>query len=123
VTKSNHPFLKILQVLLYSLAAIILLLGIFGGISLVSMSSALPNSLISLQVLGLGVFVDLLTGLLGPVLINLGIGVLVIALVMSLLAFSAGRLLGITLELDQRLEIQARQLDELRNHLIEGSQG
>jgi Ca2+/Na+ antiporter len=112
--KTNHTLLKVLRGLLFILALIILVLGILGAFSLISMRSALPNMLIGLQAIGLGVFVDLLTGVLGPVFINLGIAVLVIALVMSLLAFAAGQLIGTTLEIDKRLAMQEKQLEVLR---------
>lgn len=123
MTKTNPTFQRVLRGLLYLLAMILLLLGIFGAFNLISMSSALPNMLISLEALGLGVFADLLTGWLGPVFINLGIAILVTALVLSLLAFAAGQLFGISLEVGQRLDHQERQLEELRSELASGSDG
>jgi hypothetical protein len=115
VKKTNPTLLTVLRALLYIFAAIILVLGVLSALSLFSMGSALPNMLITLQAIGLGVFVDLLAGILRPVFINLGITILVIALVISLLAFATGKLIGLTQEMNQRLEIQERQMEQLRS--------
>jgi hypothetical protein len=82
---NQRQILRLLRTLLYILAITTLLLGIAGSIFVFASAARLPDTLFSLQVLGLQVFSDLIVAMVRPVLINSGIFVLVIGILVSLL--------------------------------------
>jgi hypothetical protein len=105
---------NILKTTLYVMAGLVLVLGLFIGLSLLFSAANVHNMLFPLTIMGgevlLNLIVPLLTGLLGW----LGGGVLVISLVLSLLLYATGRLVGRISLLNARLA----QLESQSNSTI-----
>lgn len=116
---NQRQMLRLLRILLYILAALTLLLGIAGALSIFASSARLPEALFTLQVLGLQAFSDLIVGLVRPVLINSGIILLVLSVLISLLSFAGGQLVGAALHIDDRLLEHERQLQILNAQLAQ----
>lgn len=96
--------LQIFMIVLYILAGLILVLGLIGGISLLTSARYMVgNFLLPFQVMGLGQIVDSFAPLLTGLFINLGVVAIVITLVLSALLYTAGRLLGRIADLETRL--------------------
>lgn len=96
--------LPILKAVFYVLAGLILLLGLIAGISLLgSAGRVAENAVLPLQILGGGAISNLIAPLLSGFLTNLGIAVLVFALILSALLYAVGRLLGHIASLEARL--------------------
>ena len=96
--------LPILKTVLYVLAVLVLVLGGFVGISLItSARSMMANFLMPLQIMGAGDIANLFTPMFTGVFINLGIVTLILSAILSVLLFATGRLLGHIAELEARL--------------------
>lgn len=117
MTHNQLQVLHVLRLLFYILAAVTLLLGIVGAVIIFGSSARLPDALFTLQVLGLQAFSDLIVGLIRPVLINSGIVLLVLAVLISLLSFGGGQLVGAALQINERLMAHERQLERLNAQL------
>lgn len=118
MTHNQLQVLHVLRLLFYILAAVTLLLGIVGAVIIFGSSARLPDALFTLQVLGLQAFSDLIVGLIRPVLINSGIVLLVLAVLISLLSFGGGQLVGAALQINERLMAHERQLERLNAQLV-----
>ena len=99
----NQGSLKIFKNILYVLAGLLLGLGLVVGISLIAGAANVQNALMPLQFLGGEVFANLVTPYLKGLLSGLGVFSLVISMVLSLLLFAAGQLLGYIAALEARL--------------------
>lgn len=96
--------LPVLKAVFYILAGLILLLGLVAGLSLLgSASRVAENAVLPLQMLGGGAISNLVAPLLSGFLTNLGIALLVFALLLSALLHAVGRLLGHIAGLEARL--------------------
>ncbi len=101
--RRDYRALGFLKVAATILAIIVLLLGTAMMVSLLGGAANVPNQLIALQVLGLGPITDLLIRPLKSALATAGIVVFVVSLIISLLFYSVGRLLGIVAGLVRRV--------------------
>lgn len=99
----NPHSLYTLKVTLYFLAGIVLALGLVAGISLLTSASNVRNSLMPLQILGGDVIVNLVAPYLSGLIRGLGFVSLGVSIVLSLLLFALGRLLGRVASLEERL--------------------
>ncbi len=102
----SHPSrsLQILKIILYILAGIVLVLGLIGGISLMSSAPAMvANVLIPLQIIGADAIYNMIAPMLTGWLTNLGILIIFISIVLSALLYAIGRLVGHTANLEARL--------------------
>jgi hypothetical protein len=96
--------LLILKTTLYILSGLVLVLGLILGISLMSgASSVVANLLLPLQLIGGEVASSLISPVLSGFLINLGVVTIILALVLSALLYTAGRLVGHIVRLEERL--------------------
>jgi len=94
----------ILTTVLYVLAMLVLVLGGFAGVSLISSaSSMMANFLMPLQIMGAGDIANLFTPMFTGVFINLGIVALILSAILSALLYATGRLLGRIADLEARL--------------------
>lgn len=103
--------LAILKTGLYLLSGLILVMGLWTGISLMaSASTAAANALLPLQLVGGGALSNLVAPMLTGFLINLGVAVILIALVLSAMLYAIGRLSGRSAMLEARLSrLEARE--------------
>ncbi len=99
---SLRPF-RILTVSLYVLSAIVLLLGLVAGLSLIAGGANVHNLLLPLQLIGADVISNLIAPYLTGLVNGLGVFTLIVSLVLSLLLFTAGRLLAHLGSLEARL--------------------
>jgi hypothetical protein len=94
--------LNVLKIVLYGLAGIVLILGLITGISLMGAAANIHNTLMVLQMMG-----DAISNLIIPILRNLlnglGIFTLLVSLLLSVLLYTAGRLIAINATLEARL--------------------
>lgn len=95
--------LRVLSVISYVLAGVVLLLGMIMMISLAGAATNLPNMLIGFQVLGLGPVLDAFIRPVQGALTTAGVIILVVALVLTLLLYAVGRLVGVIRSLVQRV--------------------
>lgn len=95
--------LNILKVTLYILAGLVLAAGLIVGTSLLISSANVDNMLLPLTLMGAAVAANLVAPLLTSLISGLGIFVLVISIVLSLLLFTAGSLVGRIASLEVRL--------------------
>jgi hypothetical protein len=95
--------LKALNIALYVLAAIALVGAIFILITFLGAASGLSGTLSILHVLGLGQFINLISGPLNAAIINLGIIFTALTLLVSLLLYAAGLLVSRVRDLNARL--------------------
>ena len=96
-------FLETLKISLYVLAALVLVLGLFAGISLMSSAANVHNLLMSFQFMGTQAITNLIAPYLSGLINGLGVFVSIVSLVLSLLLFAVGRLLGYLANLEGRL--------------------
>ena len=97
----GQPMLKFA---LYLLAGLVLVLGLIGGVSLLSSARLMvANFLLPFQLMGIGQISDSFSPLLSGLFINLGIVAIVISLILSALLYTAARLLGRLADLEARL--------------------
>lgn len=99
----NHRSLHIFKAILYILAGLLLGLGLVVGISLIAGAANVKNVLMPLQFMGGEVFANLVAPYLTGLLNGLGVFSLVISMILSLLLFAAGQLLGYIAGLEARL--------------------
>jgi hypothetical protein len=111
--------LPILKTVFYVLAALVLLLGLVAGFSLVSSAGRVAeNATLPLQILGGGAISNLIAPVITGFLTNLGIAVLVICALLSALLYGVGRLLGHIALLEARLSrLEAGPLGENQNRV------
>jgi hypothetical protein len=105
-TSENSPSIRslhILKIVLYILAGLVLAAGLLVGISLLISSSSVSNMLLPLTIMGAAAAANLIAPLLTSLLSGMGVFILVITLVLSLLLFTAGRLVGRIASLEVRL--------------------
>ena len=94
----------ILKLALYLLAGLVLVLGLIGGVSLLSSARLMvSNFLLPFQLMGIGQISDSFSPLLTGLFINLGIVAILISLILSALLYTAARLLGRLADLEARL--------------------
>lgn len=94
----------VLKYALYLLAGLVLVLGLIGGVSLLSSARLMvANFLLPFQLMGIGQISDSFSPLLTGLFINLGIVAIVISLILSALLYTAARLLGRLADLEARL--------------------
>jgi hypothetical protein len=107
--------LQILKTIQYILAGLVLALGLFIGISLMAgASNMVENVLMPLQLLGGGAVSNLIAPVLTGFLINLGIAILIVALILSILFYTLGRMIGRSALLEARLaRLEARPWNEI----------
>ena len=103
--------LTILQWLLYSLAVIVLVLGGWATIGFLNFAAALSGMLPMFQALGSPALNNLIGSALRQGVTTLGVIMLVLSVVLSVLLFTAGKLLGRVDDLSQRV---AQLEDRLR---------
>lgn len=96
-------FLEILKISLYVIAGLVLVLGLFAGISLIASAANVRNLLMSFQFMGTQAISNLIAPYFTGLMNGLGVFVSVISLVLSLLLFAVGRLLGYFVDLEGRL--------------------
>jgi hypothetical protein len=95
--------LHILKTIAYILAGLVLALGLIVGISLLATSANVQNMLMPLQLLGGNAISNLIAPFLRSLVSGLGVFSLIVSLVLSLLLYTAGRLLGTIVSLEERL--------------------
>lgn len=100
---NNQRTLSILKIILYVLAGLVLVLGLIIGISLLASASNVHNLLLPLQLMGAEVIVNIVAPMLAGLIRGLGWTALVISIVLSLLLYATGRLLGQIVSLETRL--------------------
>jgi hypothetical protein len=100
-----------LKISLFVMAGLVLTIGLFTGISLLLSATNVHSMLFPLTILGGEVLSNLIAPFLTGLLSWLGGGVLVISLVLSLLLYATGRLVGRVSILDARVA----QLEAKRN--------
>jgi hypothetical protein len=97
--------LQILKIILYVMAAFVLLLGLVFGVSLmVSADRMVANLLLPVQLLGIDALSNALAPTLKGFLFNFGVIILVFSLVISALLYGMGRLIGHIIQLETRLD-------------------
>lgn len=99
----NASMLAVLRTVVYILAGIVLALGLVVGLSLLSSSAAVQNILAPFTFAGGEVVSNLIAPYLRSLLSGLGVVTLAISIVLSLLLYGLGRLLGYNLSLEARL--------------------
>lgn len=99
----SHRYLNILKTTAYLLAGLVLLIGLITGLSLIASAGNIHNLLLPLQLMGAEAIVNLISPFLTNLIGGLGVLILIICLVLSLLLFVAGRLLGHVASLEVRL--------------------
>ena len=102
MTYTNRSF-QVLKTILYVLSGLVFAFGLIAGISLVASSANIQNMLMPFQLLGNDVIMNLITPFLRSLVNGPGIFVLIVSLVLSLLLFATGRLLGSIASLEGRL--------------------
>jgi hypothetical protein len=102
--------LSILKVFLYILAGLILAGGLMIGVSLLTSASlAVANIVLPLQILAGEAIANIIAPYLSGFLISLGMFTLGLALILSALLYTAGRLVGQVASLEARLaRLEAR---------------
>lgn len=96
--------LQILKTILYILAGLILAVGLIAGISLMTgADNIVANVLLPFQLMGGEVSSNLIAPLLSGFFINLGVFILIFALILSALLYATGRLIGHIALLETRL--------------------
>lgn len=100
ITRRTFP---ILAILLYALSAVVLLLGLVAGFSIFASGANVHNLLLPLQLLGAEAISNLIAPYLTGLVNGLGVFTLIVSLVLSLLLFTAGRLLAHIASLEARL--------------------
>lgn len=112
--RSNAPArsLPILKVFLYILAGLILAGGLMIGVSLLTSASlAVANVVLPLQILAGEAIANIIAPYLSGFLTSLGVFTLGLALVLSALLYTAGRLVGQVAGLEARLaRLEARSV-------------
>ncbi len=102
--------MQVLKVILYILAGLILLLGLYAGISLmVSASHTIANILMPFQLFGNQTISNALAPTLSAFFINLGVIIILMAVILSSMLFGLARLINHILNLETRLaRLEAR---------------
>ena len=102
----------VLKFAFYLLAGLVLVLGLIGGIILLSSARLMvANFLLPFQLMGIGQISDSFAPLLTGLFINLGIVAILVSLILSALLYTAGRLLGRIADLEARLaHLEAAQV-------------
>lgn len=95
--------LQILKTISYVLSGLVLALGLIASISLMASASNVHNLMMPLLLMGAEVIVNLIAPMLGGLIRGLGVFVLVVSIVLSLLLYATGRLLGHIANLETRL--------------------
>ena len=112
---SNNRSPHILKIILYVFAAAILALGVITGVSLIASAANIHNVLMPFQFMG----AEAITNLIAPYLIGLirglGIFVLIVSLIISVLLFAVGLLLGYVTTLERRLVVLETNISPVRN--------
>ena len=93
----------LLQWLLYGLAVVVLVLGLWAGLGLMSFAASLTGLLPMLQALGSPALSNLVGSALRQGMTTLGLVTVVLAVVLSALLFTAGKLLGRVRDLSDRV--------------------
>ena len=109
-TKPPSRSLQVLKYVLYILAGLVLVVGLIGGISLMTSAKTMAaNLILPLQLLGGGAMSNVIAPMLSGFFINLGVFTLVISLVLSTSLYALGRLIGHIVHLETRLaSLEAR---------------
>jgi hypothetical protein len=102
---------RVLKIISYSLAGLVLVLGLIVGLNLLISTANISNLLLPLQLMGADVIINIITPILNGFVRGLGVTVLVITFVLSLLLFVAGRLLGYIISLEARLASLEAQME------------
>jgi hypothetical protein len=100
--KTNRT-LNLLKTILYILAALVGIIGLIAGLSLIGSAGRVDGILIPFQMIGGDIVGNLIAPHLRSLLSSLGVATLIFSLVFSLLLFAVGRLLGHHGELEARL--------------------
>jgi hypothetical protein len=99
-TNRSMPVFKFIC---YLLAGATLVLGLAAGFSLIASAGNVRNFLLPFQFPGAEVVVNLIAPFLTNLIAGFGVFVLIISLLLSLLLFVAGLLLGTIASLEERL--------------------
>jgi hypothetical protein len=119
--KHQSRFLQILSKVLYLAATLVLLLGLIVLIVSFASTANLQHSLIGLLAVAGPALTNLVTAMLRSALINLGVLGFVIALVLSLVLFAAGKLSASAFDLSVRLEKTEQALEQVQRQLTAGN--
>jgi hypothetical protein len=103
INRQTHRPLHTLKFALYILAGFVLALGLIAGISLMAGASNVHKLLLPFQLMGAGAIANLIAPYLTSLIGGLGVFVLVVSLVLSILLFAVGRLLGHMAALELRI--------------------
>ena len=95
--------LHILKTISYILAGFVLVLGLVAGISLLASAANVSNLLMPLLVMGAEAIVNMVAPMLAGLIRGLGLFTLIVSLVLSLLLYATGRLIGHIASLEARL--------------------
>jgi len=111
INNQSHRSLHALKFVLYILAGLILALGLIVGISLIAGASNVHNLLLPFQLIGADAIANLIAPYLTRLIGGLGAVTLIVSLVLSVLLFAVGRLLGHIAVLESRMARLEAQAD------------
>ncbi len=110
--EKNDRAVTILKWLLYILAGLMLVFGLFTGIGFIGFAGNMSGYMFLIQAFTAPPVADLLAQGIRQIAMSVGIGVILLSLVMSVLLFTAGKLLGRTHDLARRVQ----QLEQMVAH-------
>jgi hypothetical protein len=107
---STQRPLHTLKVISYILAGLVLILGLVASLSLLAGAGNVQNVLLPLHLMGAEAIANMVAPMLAGLARGFGTVTLILSLVISLLLFTAGRLLGHNASLEARLARLEAQL-------------
>ena len=102
--------LQVLKKNLYFMSGFILAAGLLTGIGLIAGASRMvANFILPLQIMAGEIIANLVSPMFSGILINTGVVILILALVLSLMFYALGRMVGHIARLEERLaELESR---------------